>query len=205
MEYNKNLLHNITSILLLKTKVLKDYKDGKTPSFDKHCVDNITYKTKHTSNYTKIKTYLDDFNINYYVFIDKISGLNNINFDKNDYKDPILITKKLNIPQNKDFKTHNLNIFTEKELAINYLSIMGNTVFKLLDKNIMEGLTFAMKRTDKTIFKSNIGDDKEIKIFYNDNIKDIYGVLYEFSNISIGKNFTSRFYINIGTAHSKDL
>lgn len=71
MEYNKNLLYIslimvyllCTDILLLKTKVLKDYKNGIRPSYNKYCVDNAKSCTEELINCTKIKTYLDDFNI----------------------------------------------------------------------------------------------------------------------------------------------
>lgn len=198
MEVNKYLLNNLIDILLLKTKVNKDYYDkADTVSYDRKSIENVTYKKERLSNCYKITTNLGEFVYIYYVFIDKISGLSNLEFNDNVFPEPILLTSKA---ISKDDKTPKLNIFTDKELSFNYVSNIGNNVFILMDKAKMNGITFSMKKTTKTLFKKDIDDEKEIKIFYHkDKIDDIYGVIYKSHNGSIGVNFNFRFYKNIRT------
>lgn len=109
----------------------------------------------------------------------------------------ILISSKANIIK-KDIKTHELIIFNEKELSFNYISNIGNTVFILMDKNKMDGITNSLKKSSRMFIKKNIDNDKEIKIFYSKyNYDNIYGIIYKAHNGSIGVNFTWRFYKNI--------
>jgi len=165
--------------------------------YNKDTITDMTYEKEKLNTCYKIITRCKDFEYIYYVFIDKVTGLNNLEFGKNVYPEPIILTSKANLSK-KDTKTHELNIFYERELSFNYISNIGNNTFILMDKQKMEGIVNSLKKSVKTVFKKDIDDDKEIKIFYTkERYNDIFGVIYKSSNGSIGTNFTRRFYKNI--------